>query len=70
MTNMRNLISFAALAALVSLPLATPMPAAAEDEPNWQACIDLASNPDERVTACSAVIDAKSETGRKLAAAY
>jgi tetratricopeptide (TPR) repeat protein len=38
--------------------------------PNWQACISPLSALDARVSACTDVIDAKSETGRRLAAAY
>jgi tetratricopeptide (TPR) repeat protein len=49
---------------------AHPSAASAEGDPNWQTCIGAATAPNDRVTACSAVIDAKVETGRKLAAAY
>jgi tetratricopeptide (TPR) repeat protein len=59
----------ASLAALV-LSLAAPRPAAAEGGQSWQVCIGPTSAPDERVRACSTVIEAGSETGRKLAAAY
>ena len=53
-TYMRCFGPLAAVLALASLPLARPMPAAAEDAPNWQTCV--ASSPDGRVNACSAVI--------------
>jgi hypothetical protein len=38
MTNMRNLISVAVLAALALLMLIHPAPAEAEDGSSWQAC--------------------------------
>jgi tetratricopeptide (TPR) repeat protein len=44
--------------------------AAAEGEQSWQTCIGATAKPDDRVSACSAVIDAKTETGRKLAVAH
>ena len=46
------------------------MAASAEGDQAWQACIGATTAPDDRVSACSSVIDAKAETGRKLAAAY
>src|SRR4030081_1240850 len=36
----------------------------------WQSCIGATTPADDRVTACSAVIDGKTETGNRLAAAY
>lgn len=59
----------------MTLSLANPLVAAAEgdqtqDDQIWQTCIGATTAPDDRVAACSAVIDAKAETGRKLAAAY
>jgi tetratricopeptide (TPR) repeat protein len=54
----------------VALVLAHPLAAAAQDDHNWQGCIGATTVPDDRVSACSAVIDAHAETGRKLAAAY
>ena len=41
-----------------------------EGDQSWQSCISVTTPPDEKVAACSAVIDAKRETGSKLAAAY
>jgi hypothetical protein len=35
---------------------------------SWQACISVTALPDDKVAACSTVIDAKRETGSKLAA--
>lgn len=72
---MRISTGLAALSIGAALSLATPIPATAQADQgqngrSWQACIGLASSPDDRVSACSAVIDAKLEAGRKLAAAY
>lgn len=67
---MRISVYLAASLTLSALTIAQPRPAAAEDKANWQACIGLSSKPDERVAACSAVIDANSETGPRLAAAF
>ena len=53
-----------------TLALANPLVAAAQDGQTWQTCIGASTAADDRVSACSAVIDAKAETGRKLAAAY
>jgi tetratricopeptide (TPR) repeat protein len=53
-----------------ALVLAHPPAAAAQDDQTWQACIGQSTTANDRVSACSAVIDAKAETGRKLAAAY
>ena len=54
----------------VTLALANPLVAAAQDEQTWQTWVSASTAADDRVSACSAVIDAKAETGRKLAAAY
>ncbi|MDB5640649.1 MAG: hypothetical protein JWP51_5557 [Bradyrhizobium sp.] len=58
----------------MALLIANPLAAAQEDKTSndkiWQACIGPVSSPDDRVSACSEIIDAKVETGRKLAAAY
>jgi tetratricopeptide (TPR) repeat protein len=56
--------------AFAALTLTCPRPAAAEGEENWHACIAAPSTPDQRVAACSAVIDGKTETGKRLAGAY
>ena len=54
----------------VGLALSFPPGASAQDgEQVWQRCIGAATAPDNRVSACTSVIDAKTETGRKLAAA-
>ena len=58
----------AALIAFVALPLARP--ASAAGDPNWQACAGLSTTPEQRVAACTAVIDGKTETGGRLAGAY
>ncbi len=51
-----------------ALTLLHPSAAPAQADPTWQSCIGATSTPDDRVSACSSVIDAKAETG--LAAAY
>ncbi|WP_249142766.1 tetratricopeptide repeat protein [Bradyrhizobium sp. AUGA SZCCT0160] len=49
----------------------TQAPAAsAAGDRNWQACTNTTTAPNERVTACSVVIDGKTETGKRLAGAY
>ncbi len=40
------------------------------NEQLWQSCIGATTTADDRVTACSAVIDGETEAGRKLAGAY
>ncbi len=50
--------------------LAAPQFARADDTPEWKTCISPTNTGAERLPACSAVIDAKSVTGRKLAGAY
>ncbi|MET4800720.1 tetratricopeptide repeat protein [Bradyrhizobium sp. LB11.1] len=57
----------ALLAAFVST---APVPAAAEGGPAWEIRVGLTRTPDERLKACSTVIDTRSETGRRLAGAY
>src|SRR5260370_17174230 len=51
-----------------------PVASAAGDQTTneqlWQSCIGTTASPDDRVTACSAVIDGKTETGNRLAAAH
>ena len=42
-----------------TLALANPLVAAAQGEQTWQTCIGAGTAPDDRVSACSAVIDAK-----------
>jgi tetratricopeptide (TPR) repeat protein len=49
---------------------AQPPAASAQADQSWQTCISVTTSPDEKVAACSAVIDGKRETGSKLAAAY
>ena len=71
---MRVLNCLTVLSFGVGLVLSFSQGAAARDEQTseqiWRSCIGAATAPDDRVSACSAVIDAKTETGRKLAAAY
>src|SRR3984893_7331317 len=69
--NMRVLDCLKVLSFGVGLALSFPPGASAQDgEQVWQRCIAAATAPDNRVSACTSVIDAKTETGRKLAAAY
>src|ERR1700737_1543457 len=69
--NMRISICLVTSLLGAALSLANPLAAAAQGDQTWQqTCIGPVSSPDDRVSACSAVIDAKAETGRKLAAAY
>jgi hypothetical protein len=65
-----HILPFGTLMLGAALCLSAPPAAHAEDEQSWQACIANASASSDRVNACSSVIDAKVETGRKLAAAY
>ena len=68
---MRVLDCLTVLSFGVGLALSFPPGASAQDgEQVWQRCIGAATAPDNRVSACTSVIDAKTETGRKLAAAY
>lgn len=41
----------------------------AQNDQAWQTCIGTTASPDDRVSACSVVIDARKETGPRLAAA-
>ena len=45
-------------------------PVKAEDTPAWKSCISTTNTGAERFASCTEVIDLKSETGRRLAAAY
>src|SRR5450756_616770 len=53
-----------------ALVLVHPLMATAQADRSWQTCIGATTAADDRVSACSAAIDAHVETGRKLAAAY
>ena len=70
--SMGHLAPLAALTLGVVVGLAAPASAEGTQtgSQSWEACIGTTSTPDERVSACSSVISARSETGRKLAAAY
>jgi lipoprotein NlpI len=65
---MRVSLVVAALIAFAALPFAGA--ASAADDPNWQACVGSSSTPEQRVNACAAVIDGKTETGGRLAGAH
>src|SRR6266851_79897 len=72
---MRILICLTASLVGAALTFAHPPAASAEgdhvkDGQLWQSCIGATTSADERVTACSAVIDGKTETGNRLAGAY
>ena len=51
------------MALLAMLASVAPVPAAAEGGPAWEACVGLTSTPDERVKACSSVIDGAASAG-------
>jgi tetratricopeptide (TPR) repeat protein len=53
-----------------TLLLVAPGAASAQEDANWQTCISTTGSAATRLPACTAVIDAKSVTGRKLAGAY
>ena len=53
-----------------ALTFSAPSAASAEGDKAWQACIGATTTPDDRVSACSSVIDANAESGHKLAAAF
>src|SRR6201999_2124178 len=63
-------IPFVVAASLALAALQFARPASAADDPNWQACTGLSSAPDQSVSACTAVIDGKTETGGRLCAPY
>ena len=45
-------------------------PLAAQSDKTWETCIAVDGTPASRFEACTAIIEAKSETGRRLAGAY
>ena len=57
-------------AAMLAQPSAASAQGSVQADPSWQACISVTTPPDDKVAACGAVIDAKRETGSKLAVAY
>src|SRR5262245_39527128 len=63
-------ISTALVVPLLGAVLAFAPPASAQGSQSFDICVGLPTPPDQRVTACTAVIDGKTETGDKLAAAY
>ena len=71
--DMRTLPCFGVMVAASALWLALPQTASAEDTQSpkaWQACVGTTSTPDDRIAGCSSVIDARAETGGRLAGAY
>jgi len=67
---MRIFRGLGALLLGATLSLTSPLAGSAQGDPAWQICVSAITAPYVRVSACSAVIEAKSETGRRLAAAY
>ena len=55
---------------LAQPPVAYAQGSVQGDDQSWQTCIGVTAPPDEKVAACSAVIDGKRETGSRLAVAY
>lgn len=54
----------------VSMMSMQPPGARAEGDQTWQTCVSTATAPDVKVTSCSEIIEARRETGKRLAAAY
>jgi hypothetical protein len=50
-------LSFVAVS--LAMAVMAAQPASAEGGPDWDACVSPTSNPDQRVAACTAVIDGK-----------
>lgn len=65
---MRNMAPFGF--SLLAAALAFATPASAQIGETWETCIGAATKPDTRISACTAIIDARSESGKWLAAAY
>src|SRR5258705_523405 len=61
-------LTFSLLGAALTCSL--PAQGFAQASQSWDAYIGTATKPDERVSACTTIIDARSESGKKLAAAY
>ena len=55
--------------AIPALLLVAPI-ARAEDTPAWKSCVSTTNTGAERIVSCTEVIGSKTETGRRLAAAY
>src|SRR6187401_2287020 len=64
--TMRGIV---AAAGTIFLLVAPPF-ANAEDTAEWTTCISVTNSGAERLAACTAVIDSRAETGRRLAGAY
>lgn len=54
----------------VSMMSIQPPGARAEGDQAWQTCVSSPTAPDVKVTSCSEIIEARRETGKRLAAAY
>jgi tetratricopeptide (TPR) repeat protein len=67
---MRRLTCLTATLLGTAVMIAQPPVASAEGDPNWQTCVGSATAPNDRVTACSAVIDGRAESRKRLAAAH
>ena len=68
MTSKNSGWAIAVLAA--ALAWAAPQAAQASDKTVWQSCVGPRALPEQRVSACTGVIEAGTETGHRLAAAY
>ena len=55
---------------LLLLGAALAQPASAQNSPAFDTCVGRTTPPDQRVAACTDVIDGKAEAGKKLTAAY
>src|SRR5258707_12639134 len=67
---MRILICLSASLLGATVMLSQPRAALAEGDQGWQTCTGTATAPNDRVLSCTSVIDGKTETGKRLAAAY
>src|SRR3954471_10755910 len=66
---MRITTALAGLAGCTLL-LGAPGGASAQEDRNWETCISVTGSAATRLPACTAVIDARSQAGRRLAGAY
>src|SRR5258707_15273984 len=66
---MRILICLSASLLGATVMLSQPRAALAEGDQGWQTCTGPATAPNDRVLSCTSVIDGKTETSKRLAAA-
>jgi hypothetical protein len=67
---MRTLVCLTVSLLGAALTLSQPRVASAASDQSWQTCVGTATAPADRVSSCTAVIDGKTESGKRLAAAY